>query len=119
MVQILFTLFGFQKFNNEDIPQEVKLNQLADLAQELITYKKAVSTMQEEKVDSELVNAASSQIEAVEKILTESKVQVESDLQKWEEFLNGINNISVLLQELAEDIENLEKELGLTTDVSK
>jgi len=46
-------------------------------------------------------------VKAVDEIAQESEEQVAKDLVYWEEFLNGVNNISVMVEELKQQLEEL------------
>ncbi|PSN34718.1 hypothetical protein C0J52_20229 [Blattella germanica] len=46
-------------------------------------------------------------MKAVEEITQESEEKAASDLSRWEEFLNGVNNISVMVEELKQKLDEL------------
>lgn len=46
-------------------------------------------------------------VKAVDEIAQESEEKVAKDLVYWEEFLNGVNNISVMVEELKQQLEEL------------
>lgn len=46
-------------------------------------------------------------VKAVDEIAQESEEKVTKDLVYWEEFLNGVNNISVMVEELKQQLEEL------------
>jgi hypothetical protein len=57
------------------------------------------------------------QANSVLEILTESKAGIDQERSRWEEFLNGINNMSVLIQEISQELDSLEKNHHLNTEV--
>ena len=46
-------------------------------------------------------------VQAIDEIAQESEEKVAKDLVHWEEFLNGVNNISVMVEELKQQLEEL------------
>lgn len=55
----------------------------------------------------ECLAALQEHVKAVDEIAQESEEKVAKDLVYWEEFLNGVNNISVMVEELKQQLEEL------------
>ncbi|KAJ9594435.1 hypothetical protein L9F63_014160, partial [Diploptera punctata] len=55
----------------------------------------------------EYITTLKDQMKAVEEMAQQNEQKVTNDLTHWEEFLNGVNNIHVLVQELKQKFEDL------------
>ncbi|KAJ9579103.1 hypothetical protein L9F63_024794, partial [Diploptera punctata] len=55
----------------------------------------------------EYITTLKDQMKAVEEMARQNEQKVTNDLTHWEEFLNGVNNIHVLVQELKQKFEDL------------
>ncbi|GLH12193.1 Dystrophin, isoform B, partial [Gryllus bimaculatus] len=53
------------------------------------------------------ISSLQNQVEAMKEVTDEKEQQATKDLNRWEEFLNGVNNVSVLIEELKEHLDQL------------
>ncbi|KAJ8895768.1 hypothetical protein PR048_001106 [Dryococelus australis] len=55
----------------------------------------------------EYLSSLHKHVKAIEEVTQENEEQTAKDLKRWEEFLNGVNNISVLVEELKQRLEEV------------
>ncbi|XP_067009872.2 muscle-specific protein 300 kDa isoform X2 [Anabrus simplex] len=99
-------------------PEQIK--ELGELKQEIGCLERNVGALNEaveategvcneddEARMKQCISCLQEQVKAVEEVTAEKEQQAAIDLNRWEEFLNGVNNVSVLVEELKDQLEGL------------
>lgn len=106
----------------EEGPSVEKLQRFKNLKQEIANIESSVNTLQEalnsttdkhndddRKQMIDCLKMLQEQVKVIENVTNEHGKMAEGDLQRWEEFINGIENISKLIHIVKQDLEELKE----------
>lgn len=107
-----------QKTNTSPTQEQIK--EYGALKAEIINIEESVDALEgvlettsgicneDDKIHmKECLASLQAHVKAVEEIAQESEEKVVKDLVSWEEFLNGVNNISVMVEQLKQQLEEV------------
>lgn len=108
-----------QQANSTPTPEQIK-TQFGSIKEEISTIEKNVDALgnileatndicnEDDKAHmKQCVLSLHEQVKAIEEVTQESEQQATRDLSRWEEFLNAVNNVGVLVDDLRQQLEEL------------
>lgn len=112
--------------NPEDALSEIKhiQEEISQVESSIVDFKNAAGNCKdvvpEETCEDmkKFILTLEEQAKTVEDIIKATKSNTETDLARWDEFLNRVNNVSVLVEQLHNEIDDIiERDPNTTTEV--